>query len=132
MKRRQSKTRSHSNLQAGVFGAAVSVIVLLAVAASGALAMRMEWLPESAGMVLAPLAVGLAAFAGPLPLIRKMGKRPLPIAYVHMIGLLLILLLVRTILWHGTEFGGWIVPVSAVIGATLAGILGGRRKTKRR
>lgn len=132
MKRRQNKTHGSSNVQAGALGAAISLAVLLAVSAMGALALSMEWLPESAASIFAPLAVGLAAFLGPLPLIRKVGKRPLPIAYAHMIGVLLALLLVRTIFWHDTEFGSWIVPVCAVVGATAAGLLGGRRKTKRR
>lgn len=132
MKRRQKKTSSHSNLQAVVLGAVISCLVILAVCGIGALALSMEWLPESAGMVFAPIAVILAAFVGPLPLMRQMGKRPLPIAYGHMIGMLLILLLLRTILWPETEFGGWAVPVSAVVGATAAGLLGGRKKTRKR
>ena len=132
MKRRQSKQRSPSKIQAGAIGAAISLVVLVLICGIGALALSKEWLPESAGMVFAPLAVGLAALAGPLPLMRSAGKRPLPIAYGHMIGILLLLLLVRTILWSDSEFGGWIVPVSAVAGATLAGFLGGKRKVKRR
>lgn len=132
MKRRQSKTHSSSKVQAGAFGAAISVIVILLICGLGAMALSMEWLPETAAVVFGPLAVGLAALVGPLPLIRQVGKRPLPIAYGHMVGLLLLLLLMKTILWAGTDFGGWAVPVSAVAGATAAGLLGGRRKTKHR
>lgn len=132
MKRRQSKTRSHSNVRTGVLGAAIAIVVLLAVCGIGAFAMGMEWLPESSAVVFAPLAVGLAALADPLPLIRQIGRRPLPIAYGYMIAVLLLLLLVRTILWSGSDFGGWTVPLCAVAGATAAGFLGGRRKVKRR
>lgn len=131
MKRRQNKSRTHSAVRTGVLGAAISVIVLLAVCGLGALSISMEWLPESASVVFAPLAVGLAALLGPLPMIRQIGRRPLPIAYGYMVGLLVILLLLRTILWSGSDFGGWSVPLCAVAGSTAAGLLGGQRKVKR-
>ena len=132
MKRRQSKSRSSSNLQTAALGAVISAIVLLSVCAVGALAISMEWLPESSAAVFAPLAVGLSAFLGPLPLIRRLGRRPLPIAYGQMLALLLVLVLLRTILWPGTDFGGWIVPACAVVGAAGAGMAGGHRRGKRR
>ena len=132
MKRRPSKQRSSSNMQTAALGAAVSLIVLIAVCSLGALALSLEWLPESAAAVFAPLAVGLAAFLGPLPLIHRVGRKALPIAYSYMIGLLLVLLLVRSIVWTDTEFGSWVVPVSGVIGATLAALLSSRKKGKRR
>ena len=132
MKRRQKKTSSQSSLRAGALCAAFSCILILAVCGISDLTMSREWLPESASVVFAPLAVGLATFLGPLPLMRQMGKRPLPIAYGHMLGVLLVLLLLRTILGPETEFGGWVVPVCAVVGATAAGLLGGRRKGRKR
>ena len=132
MKRRQNKPRQSSNVQAAAWGAAVSAVVLLAVCGLGAMALHWEWLPESALPVFGPLAVGLAAFCGPLPLIHQVGKRPLPMAYCYMLGILLALLLVRTIFWSDSAFSNWTVPACAVAGATAAGFLGGRRKGRRR
>ena len=132
MTKRGNKLRLRPRTRAILLSAALALAVLLLTVSLGGLAISKEWLPRSSAAVIGPLAVLLAALLGPIPLQKSIGRRPMPVAYAFLGGLLAVLVAGKLLVWPDAPIGSWTVPAAALAGATAAGLLGSRRPKRRR
>lgn len=127
MPKRTSKKQGNPQMRALIVSAILTVLLIVSLAAIGAILIIKGILPANAAPILAAVAVFLATLLGPMPLIKAMGKKPLPVAYVMMAALLVLMLLFKWVCWPTAAYGNWPVLAAAPIGATLSGIAMSRK-----
>lgn len=115
-----------------VMGGCLTLLLLLGIPALGSMLILKGSIPESAAWVVSALAVLLAAFAGPMPIMSAVGKKPMPVALAHMTAMLALMLVCKLIFWPEAPFGNWAVVGAAVLGAVLAGLARSKRPRRRR
>lgn len=131
MSKHEKKRTSNPLRRSAVISFLTGLLCLLGVSAIGALLILKGWLPEQSRAVLAVVAVLLASWLGPIPMMKANGKKRLPIAYTNAGLLLLALLLMKWIAWPKEPFGNWMVVAAAFLGATLSGVLLSRKPRRR-
>lgn len=113
-------------------GAGLSLLLLLGVSAIGSILILQGHIPEGGVWAVSAIAVLLAAFLGPMPMMGAVGKKPMQVALLHMAALLGLMLLCKLIFWPEAPFGNWAVVGAAVLGAVLAGLVRSKRPRRRR
>ncbi len=133
MSKRAVKKRSVATpAKTAALGLGISFVLIVLLAALGALLISKGMISEEGSGIVAAAAVFLAAFLGPIPLLRATGKCPLPAAYLHMGMLLVILAIAKLIFWPGDPYGNWASLAAAPAGATICGLLQANRGKHRR
>jgi len=117
-------------LKGGVVALAVTLLVLLA----GACLISAGVLSESSMGALVTAACVLGALAGGMLAVRWAGSRPLPVGLGTGLILFLLLLSIGLLLYDGASLaqGGVRLALACACGGALAGVLGSRKKKRRR
>ncbi len=115
-----------SVLMGGVLAGALSLLLAMLFA----LLISMEALPEGVEGILAIAAAAVSVFTGAFAAVRAAGKRRLSVAVGAAAVYLLLTLLIRLLCFDGA----WRIgpAAAAVMGALAAGLLGSRKKRRKR
>lgn len=117
-------------LKGGIVALAVTLLILLA----GACLISAGVLSESAMGPLVTAACVLGALAGGLLAVRWVGSRPLPVGLGTGLILFLLLLSLGLLLYDSASLaqGGVRLALACACGGALAGVLGSRKKKRKR
>ncbi len=127
-----SKKQGSPQVRAIMIGSGLTVGLILVFSMAGSMMILNGWLPENASGMVAAAAVFIAAFLGPMPLMKSVGKRALPVAYGHMVLLLVLMMLCKLIFWPAAPYGNWAALAAAPAGATAAGLVRTRKPKRHR